>query len=179
MVTATLTDTTDPDSIFRIHTGQRKLRGLFFETTGADKTGVVYTLKDRDHEGYPSLYRLYMEANDPTEYTFAVACLDSWDHWEMLCACSWFKKYISRWRRELEVRAKAMALKNIQAVANSNSKEAYQANKFLVAGGWKDPDKRHGRGRPSKEEIAETAKAMAEERSALDDDLARVTGAIN
>ena len=172
-------DTTDPDSKFRIHTGQRKLRGLFFETTGADKTGVVYTLKDRAHEGYPSLYEAYMAADDPTEYTFAVSCLDSWDHWEMLCACSWFKKYISRWRRELEVRAKARALKRIQDTASSDSKEAYQANKFLVSGGWKESNKRKGAGRPSKEEVQDAARAMAEERTALDDDLARVTGALN
>lgn len=173
-----MTDTTSPDSIFRITTGQRKLRGLFFETTGADKTGVVYTLKDRDHEGFPSLYRLYMEADDPTEYTFAVTCLDSWEHWEMLCACRWFKEYINRWRRELEVRAKARALLAIKEVASSGGKEAYQANKFLVAGGWKTTTKR-GAGRPSKEEVSDAAKAMAEEARDLNDDLARVTGAIN
>lgn len=163
------------ESQFRIHTGQRKLRGLFYETTGADKTGVVYTLKDRSHEGYPSLYELYMSHDDPTEYTFAVACLDSWDHWEMLTQCSWFKKYITRWRRELEVRAKAMALLRIKAVAQSDSKEAYQANKFLVAYG---NDKRKGAGRPSKAEVADAAKAMAEEARDLNDDFARVTGTV-
>lgn len=166
------------DSKFRIHTGQRKLRGLFYETTLSDKTGVVYTLKDRPHEGYPSLYQLYMEYDDPTEYNFAVNCLDSWEHWEMLTACSWFKKYVTRWRRELEVRARARALNAIKEVATSDSKEAYQANKFLVMGGWK-ADKRKGAGRPSKEEVQNAAKAMAEEARNLDDDLARVTGNLN
>ncbi len=160
---------------FRIHTGQRKLRGLFYETTLADKAGVVYTLKDRDHEGYPSLYRLYMEADDPTEYTFAVANLDSWDHWEMLCKCSWFKPYVTRWRRELEVRAKAKALLAIKAVAASETKEAYQANKFLVSGGWKDQDKR-GAGRPSKDEVRDAAKQLAQDATSLNDDLLRVQG---
>jgi hypothetical protein len=167
------------DSKFRIHTGQRKLRGLFYETTLSDKTGVVYTLKDRPHEGYPSLYQLYMEYDDPTEYTFAVNCLDSWDHWEMLTACSWFKKYLHRWRRELEVRAKARALNAIKAVAQSESKEAYQANKFLVSGGWKESNKRKGAGRPSKEEVQDAAKAMAAEARDLEDDLTRVLGNLN
>lgn len=160
---------------FRIATGQRKLRGLFFETTLADKTGVVYTLKDRDHEGYPSLYRLYMETDDPTEYTFATQNLDSWDHWEMLCGCNWFKPYVARWRRELEIRAKAKALLAIKALANDpDAKESYQANKFLISGGWKE-DKRRA-GRPSKEEISSAAKQMAQEASSLNDDLLRVQG---
>lgn len=166
------------ENLFRIHTGQRKLRGLFFETTNADKTGVVYTLKDRDHEGYTSLYRLYMEHDDPTEYTFAVSCLDSWEHWEILCNCTWFKPYVARWRRELEVRARARALNAIKEAAKADSKDSFQANKFLLNGGWKN-DKRKGAGRPSKEEVQNAAKALAEERRDLDDDLARVTGNLN
>lgn len=166
-------------SLFRIHTGQRKLRGLFFETTMSDKTGVVYTLKDRDHAGYPSLYRLYMETDDPTEYTFAVNNLDGWDHWETLLECNWFKPYINRWRRELEIRTKARALLKIKAVSESNGKEAYQAHKFLVSGGWKDDTRRKGAGRPSKDEVKNAARQMAEEANSINDDLARVTGAVN
>jgi hypothetical protein len=166
-------------SLFRIATGQRKLRGLFFETVLADKTGVVYTLKDRDHAGYPSLYRLYMEADDPTEYTFAVNNLDGWDHWEKLCDCNWFKPYIARWRRELEIRTKAKALMNMKALASDpTSKEFHQANKFLVNGGWKEGTGSR-RGRPSKEEIQKETKRLATEASSLDDDLSRVTGAVN
>lgn len=167
------------DRNYRSTSGQRLLRGLFYEETNADKTGVVYTLKDRDHAGYPSLYRLYMEADDPTEYSFAVANLDGWEHWEMLCQCTWFKPYVARWRRELEVRAKARALNQIKAVAESGGKEAYQANKFLVTGGWKEDTKRKGAGRPSKDEVSKAAKAMAEEARDLQDDYARVLGAIN
>lgn len=163
---------------FRSSNGQRLLRGLFYEEVNADKSLVVYTLKDRDHAGFPSLYRLYMEADDPTEYTFAIANLDGWEHWEMLCNASWFKPYVTRWRRELEIRARARALQHIKAVAESDTKEAYQANKFLVTGGWKN-DKRKGAGRPSKEEVSKAAKAMAEEAKDLNDDLARVQGLVN
>lgn len=169
----------EPLNKFRNISGQRLLRGLFYEEVSADKSAVVYTLKDRDHAGFPSLYRLYMEADDPTEYFFAINNLDGWEHWEMLCAASWFKPYVTRWRRELEIRAKARALNHIKAVADSDSKEAYQANKFLVTGGWKPSDKRKGAGRPSKEEVAKAAKAMAEEAKDLNDDLARVQGLVN
>lgn len=168
------------DSPFRIHTGQRKLRGLFFETTGADKTGVVYTLKERDHEGYPSLYKLYMACDDPTEYSFALSHLDGWDHWEILTQCSWFKPYISRWRRELEIRFKSRSLKNIQSLAtDSSSKEFHQANKFLVNGGWMEGNRRRGAGRPSKQEIQKAAQSAAQEATNMEDEFNRVVGKPN
>ncbi|MDE2102798.1 MAG: hypothetical protein KGL39_36475 [Patescibacteria group bacterium] len=158
-------------------TNQRYLKGLFFETTYADKSTVVYSLKDRDHEGYPSLYRLYMEADDPTEYLFATQHLDGWDHWETLCQCTWFKPYIDRWRRELEIKHRALALANIKKLASDpDSKEFHQANKFLVNAGWVGETKRKNAGRPSKEEVSKAAKAMADEARQLEEDLLRIQG---
>ena len=164
-------------SKFHVPTGQLLYRGLFFETQGADKTTVVYTLKDRDHEGFPSLYRLYMEMDDPTEYDFAVTYLAGWDHWVKLCKCSWFKPYVKKWREELEVRTKARALRSIKDYAKSSGKEAYQANKFLVSNGWIEK-KTHGRGRPSKDDIKSEAERIARERTDLDEDFARITGTV-
>lgn len=158
-------------------TNQRYLKGLFYETTLSDKSTVVYTLKDRDHEGYPSLYRLYMETDDPTEYLFATQYLDGWDHWETLCQCTWFKPYIDKWRRELEIKHRAMALQNIKRLAaDPGSKEYHQANKFLVSAGWVETEKRKRAGRPSKEEVSKAAKEMAHEAKQLEEDLARIQG---
>lgn len=160
-------------------TNQRYLKGLFFETT-RDKSTVVYTLKDRDHEGYPSLYRLYMDSDDPTEYLFATQYLDGWDHWETLCLCTWFKPYIERWRRELEIKQRAHALKNIKALASDpSSKEYHQANKFLVNAGWIDTPTKRRAGRPSKEEVSRAAKELAHEAKQTDEDLARIQGILN
>lgn len=145
----------------------------------ADKSGVVYTLKDRDHEGYPSLYRLYMEVDDPTEYTFAISHLDGWDHWETLTQCNWFKPYIDRWRKELEIRTKARALLQIRQKADSTDKEAYQAQKFLVNGGWKEKSTSRGAGRPSKEDIKKEAQRLAQDSRDIDEDFNRVTGVPN
>lgn len=165
---------------FRIHTGQRLLLGLFYEKTGADKSTVVYTLKDRDHEGFISLYRLYMEMDDVTEYHFAVSCLDSWDHWETLCRCSWFKPYVKRWRHELEVRTKARALMAIKIAAKDpDAKESYQANKFLISGGWKDKSQGRGAGRPSKEDIQKEAHRLAEDSRSIEEDFQRIQGTVN
>lgn len=166
----------DTDNPFLAASGQRYLRGLFFETNyGSDKSTVVYTLKRRDHEGYPSLYRLYMEQDDPTEYTFAITCLDDWDHWVTLCECTWFKPFLNEWRRELEVRAKARALINIRAIANNpDAKEHYQASKFVLSAGWSDKPRGRGAGRPSKEDIKKEAQRLASETSNINDDFERI-----
>ena len=160
---------------FRVATGQLLYRGLFFETTGADKTGVIYTLKTKEHHGYPSLYQLYMEADDPTEYTFATTNLDSWEHWTELCKCTWFKPYVKAWREELDVRTRAKSLNAIKDIAAKGGKESYQAHKFLLQGEYK-PTKAHGRGRPSKQEVADEAQRQAFETRELNEEFHRVTG---
>lgn len=150
-------------SKFRNSTNGRYLKGLFFETTLADKSSVVYSLKDWDHEGFPSLYRLYMEMEDLTEYEFSNTYLDGWEHWEMLTSAEWFKPYAERWRKELSLKIKARALRGLRAEAESSSKNAFAANKFLVDRGWveKEDGKPHGRGRPSKEDVKKAADEMA------------------
>lgn len=150
----------------------RYLMGLFYEKVKADKSTVLYTLKDTDHEGFPSFYRLYMEIDDPTEWRVAQELMDGWDHWEILCEANWFKPYINRWRRELEIRMKSKALSRIRTEAKTNAKEALAANRYLLEKGWeaKEGKGRSNRGRPTKEEIKKAADHLAsEERSLLED----------
>jgi hypothetical protein len=158
---------------------QRLLKGIFYEMTLSDKSSVVYTLKDQDHEGYPSLYRLYMETNDPTEWRFAQEHLDGWEHWEMLCETTWFKPYAQRWRKELELRMKSQALARIMSESKTASKESFQANKYLLEKGWEPKEGQHqsnrpGRGRPSKDEINKAAKEIAHNQSRLEEDFQRL-----
>lgn len=136
-------------SKFRADNGVRLLKMLFFEQTGAEKSTVVYTLKDNDYMGYPSLYRLYMEMDDPTEWRFAREYLDGWEHWKMLCECSWFAPIVARWREEMELKLKGLALINIQAIAEGDSKSSFAANRLLLEGGWKEKTQStRGKGRP-------------------------------
>lgn len=165
---------------FKNDVGAYLLGGMFYEQTLSDKRQVLYTLKDRDHVGYPSLYRLYMEADDPTEYNFAIAHLDGWHHWERLLDCTWFEPFIARWRRELEVRFRARSLLNIREVANNpDAKEQYQANKFLVGQGWKEGGPKRRAGQPSKAEIKTEANRLAQISQNLDDDFERISGRAN
>lgn len=152
---------------------QRLLKGLFYEMTLADKSSVVYTLKDHDHEGFRSLYRLYMETNDPTEWRFATEFLDGWEHWELLCKTTWFQPYVSRWRKELELRLRSQALSRIMSESKTASKESFAANKYLLEKGWEPKDSGR-RGRPSKDEVSKAAREIASTNSRLEEDFERL-----
>lgn len=154
--------------------GRNYLRALFYETTEGDKSSVVYTLKRRDHLGYPSLYRLYMEACDPTEYRFAVANLNGWSHWQELVSSSWFQPYVEEWRHELEIKLRSDALASILVLSRSETNpNAYHANKYLLDGSWKVKGEVK-RGRPTKEQVRAEILAQAASRADIDDDAKRL-----
>lgn len=173
MVEAALID----KSKFLSDQGHYILRGIFWEWALADKSGCVYTLKQEDHNGFPSLYRLYMECDDLTEYTFATQYLYNWEHWTRLCKASWFKEYITAWRAELEVRTRARALQNLRAIsADPSHKAAAAVNRYLVDGGWKSQEEKKGRGRPSKDQIKSEAEKIARDARDTDEEFKRITG---
>lgn len=145
------------------------LRGLFYEETLSDKATVLYTLKDQDHEGYPSLRRLYLEAGDMTEYFFAIKYLSGWAHWERLLECEWFQPYIERWRKELELTVRAKALIRIQLLSERESKESFNANKYLLSGIWKkEPSK------VTRDEVKEQAQEEIQKSKEILEDVKRL-----
>lgn len=130
--------------------GRNYLQGLFYETTLADKATVLYTLKEVDHEGYPSLRRLYLECADLTEYTFSVQHLNGWSHWQELVAAKWFQPYLLEWRAELQDKLRSEIISRIEAIAKDlDNKGALQANKTLLDSVL-SPVQPAKRGRPSK-----------------------------
>ncbi len=160
-------------SKFKNSQGARYLKNLFYEMVVSDKhDAVLYTLKDEDTHGYPSLYRLYMEEGDVTEWAFAGKHLDGYEHWTQLCACSWFKEYADRWRTELEYKIVTEALATVMEDAESTSKTAISSARFLIDRGWKE--KKSPIGRPTKEKIARKAKEIAFEEMEIDEDYKRM-----
>ncbi len=158
--------------------GRRYLQGLFFETS-LDKETVLYTMKEQDHLGYPSLKRLYLESLDPTEYTFACSHLENWSHWVELTETSWFKPTVDEWRRELEVLLRSHSLKAILAIAEDNTNtNHYYANKYLLDGHWK-PAGSVKRGRPSKDEVKAEIRAQAASLAEFEEDAKRINLEIN
>lgn len=167
-------------NIFKNSSGAHLLKSIFFEYDDITKSQAIYTLKDYDHtvDGklYPSLRRLYVELEDPTEYEFATKYLDSWSHWKKLSAASFFTEHLNDWREELSVRLRAQAVNRIKVESKSGSKAAFQANKFLVAGQW--TEKSSPVGRPTKEKIKSEAEKLFKESSVVDDDFDRIVGGV-
>lgn len=163
-----------PFSKFRNPSNQRLMKQLFFENCyGQEEKLAVYTLKDYDHEGYPSLYRLYMDKADTTEFEFAEEYLDGYEHWEMLCRSRWFASTVARWRKELLLKLQAQALNRIKIVAETpEHKSAYEASKFLLAASWLKSGA--SRGRPSKEEVKAEAERIAKAEQETQEDAERI-----
>ena len=162
------------NSPYRDSQGRLLSSKLFFERTLPDKREKVkYTLKDQDHEGYKSLYLLYMESGDLTEYTFANDYFESYEHWLAITNQAWFKPYLERFRRDLETKVRSAALRAIINESQSASKNAFTANKFLLERGWVDKEK-NTKGRPSKEDIKQAAMDQVDSAKRLEEDFLRV-----
>jgi hypothetical protein len=154
------------------------MKALFYEQVG-HQDSVSYTLKDEDHKvdndlSYPSLYRLYMELEDVVEWEFAHKYLSGWAHWQELCNSPFFKPYIERWRKELELKLKTRFLKDIEAESKSSSKNAYYASKYLVEYLDKHYAEKNERGRPSKKEIARKLEEEVRQTTNMKDDWERI-----
>ena len=128
--------------------GKPLTQSLFLEIGYNDF--AIFTLKEQDYDYngklYPSLKRLYLEMEDPTEYEFASTYLLGWRHWKRMNENKILAKHFDEWREELEYR---MRCKGVKALLNSAKNGNFQAAKFFVDKGW---DKRQA-GRPSKLEM--------------------------
>lgn len=159
--------------------GVKYTKSLFLETS-LDKSLVKYTLADEDREGYPSLYRLYMEMGDLTEYEFATTYFYNWDHWKKLCVAGWFIPHVARWREELDLKTKAEALKRIkQEAKDPKAKNTFSANKILIDRSWensKPKTPKRKAGRPTQEEVTGELKRTTKEARELGEDWARIMG---
>lgn len=162
--------------VFKTSGGVYYLKQLFYElATDTDRPFVLYTLKDSDWKGYPSLRRLYLEMADESEYNFATAYFDGWPHYQRLLATSWFNDYMSGYREELRLKTLATALFHIKDKAKTGD---FQANKYILSEEWKGA-KKSNVGRPTKARIKEEADKMFQDKNDIQDDLDRLRGDLN
>lgn len=133
---------------------------------------AVYTIKDVDYEYngklYPSLKRLYLEEEDPTEYLFATKYLLGIKHWLRICDNKLFTPHVEEWRFELELKLRA---KGVKGLIESAAKGSQTSLKWLSDRGWSD----RPAGRPSKDEIEREKKIQMNIASEYDEDLKRLT----
>lgn len=168
------------DSEFKGTNNKWFSKGIFFETAEGDKANCMYTLKDEDHLGFPSLSRLYLNMSDPTEYNFATTYLGGWAHWEYLCSSPWFKPYIARWRRELEVKLKSEALAIVIRESRRDGKNTMAAARYLIERGWEAKEGQgRTRGRPTKDDIKQATHDLLKANESLEDDFERIMGRPN
>lgn len=145
---------------------------LFYETAEGEKENVLYTLKDEDHLGYPSIRRLYVETGDLSEYHFATTYFASWRHYQRLLAADWFRSVIEEAREELSVKLAAENLANISAKARAGD---LKANQYLLERKWIDKkDSVNPVGRPSKEAIKKEAEKIVGSALEVEEDLSRL-----
>lgn len=156
-------------------TNVRYTRSLFLELSYTDRSACIYTLKNRDHESYISLYQRYMEMEDPLEHEFANRYFEDYEHW-LLCANStWLKPYVERWRKELALKMRARALNRIRSIAmDETNKASFAANKLLLEGGWMDKEEKKAVGRPSKDSIRQQADELFNTEKSYKEDLERL-----
>lgn len=111
------------------HNNQHLTKALFVEYGGGP-----FSLRKKDHgTDYYSLYRLYLDKNDPTEYEFALSVLGDWEHWEILCRAPFMQEYLDKWRAELEVRSISNLYERLKNDAlDESSKSSASSAKYLI-----------------------------------------------
>lgn len=167
-------------SKYRAADGRFRTLSLFKETIQqptAKKYSYVFTLNTEDKD-VPSLHKLFVESQDPTEYTFANEVLGSWTHWQNLKQCTWFKPYYEAMRLELDTKLQSKGVEVMRAIAKGKSPAAAQAARWFAEGSW-DKKLATKRGRPSKEEVQGELKRQAAAESELSEDADRIGAVTN
>lgn len=159
---------------FKASGGQLITQSLFIEYQ-YNPDMAIYTVEEHDKEykgvTYPSLKRLYLEAEDVHEYDFAKANLYSWEHWLRLLENKWCRKFIDNWREELEVKIASGGVQSILDLAEGGN---FQAAKYVADRQWNKK-----RGRPSKDEIAKNQKVDERINKEFEDDIDRVSSVVS
>lgn len=154
--------------------GRPLTQSLFLEI-GYKTEFAIYSLKDTDHhyrgKVYPSLKRLFLAHEDPTEYDFAATYLLGWNHWKRLNANKMLTKHFDEWREELELKIRSQAVREIVDLTAGEG-GSFQAAKWLADRGW---DKR-APGRPSKAEQERDDRIEEHIANEFQDDVVRLFG---
>ena len=155
----------------------RWLTASLFKETNKDESRYpsVYTLADDDAGEHLSMRRIYMDANDPTEFLAAKHLFGDVNCWANLCKSPFFKPHVARWRNELHLRIRSRSIRVIEECAESGNGSASQlsAAKWLAQQEWEGNEMvmvKRGPGRPHKIADPETRLRDALDASKEEDD---------
>lgn len=152
----------------------RSIERDLFEDISLRPEHIIYTLSRNDTK-YPSLYLLYIQEEDLTEFEFATKYFESYQHWKSITQKFWMAQHIAEWREELELKIKARNLKSLINKAESDSSVA----KYLLDNKWIEDAQNNNqgtnlRGRPSKQEIKNHLRLITEQEKMIEDDIERM-----
>lgn len=134
-----------PVHIEKIHWRDRKRDGswqhkyitvgaIYGLPSGLKNYTPTFTIAKEDHDGYLSLYKLFMKYyKDPTEMHFIDDVFDG-DilHWEALKSSPKFKPHYENWKREAIYRFKAEMIQEVLSTAlDPTNKQRFTALKYL------------------------------------------------
>jgi len=139
------------DSKFKDKQGRWRTASLFYESYMIKELpdySPMYTLKDTEYQGLPSIKEAYLMYKDPTGYKVAKELLGGWEHWKVLTGLKWFNAHLKAWEEELEVSLKYEGIQKLLELSRGDKAIAKDAAKFIVNKEWEVK-----RGRPTKEDI--------------------------
>lgn len=127
------------DQMYNV-SNQAILRPFIWEFFGQfEKDKPIFSLyKEDGYEGTHSLRKLYMQycVEDPTEVTFAEQVFGDVHYWLIIREQKFIEDALKQYRREADVRRKALAFKSIVKEVKSNGRSAFTAAKFLIDEPW-------------------------------------------
>ena len=153
--------------------GRLRTASLFSETVAfgvEEKYPPLYTLRNRDYNGLPSAYLIYMASVD--EFDAAIKLVGSMAHWRRLLETPWFLKGNDKttwegleiWRQDMALRDMSTAKREL--ISSAGKHDTSSARKlFDIANDVMAPKKPVGR--PATK--GEKAAAAAEEKSSEED----------
>ena len=117
--------------------------GLFYQTT-IDKSTAIFTLGKEHKDGYLSLRKLFIEltVDDPSEAVFAETVFGDVGYWLRLQESGALKDVIGEWREVAEVKRKSKAFTAIVNEIKNETRNSYQAAKYLIEEPWKPSDRK-------------------------------------
>lgn len=154
------------DSEYKDKQGRWHTQALFLECyKDIKEKKPMYTLRDKEYKGLPSIKEAYLSMEDPTGYRVATECLGGWEHWKRLTSLAWFKTHLAQWEEELEIKLKCKGIRKMMELSEGDKAVAKDATKFIVNREWESK-----RGRPSKAEIERATKINSAVSNEVDSD---------
>ena len=158
---------------YRTSTNAWYTRQLFYEPWSklnkeAQVAEPVFSFTGRP--GYIDAHTTFVNLGDPTGYKWAIEFLESYQHFEVLLNCDWFKSEFDKWVHEIEVKMRSEAIEKLREVAAGDSAQATVAAKFISTLDYKKGSK----GRPSNAEIKGELRRQVRIIEEESDDAARI-----